>query len=302
MDPLKNLFCLSIAFFSGLSGCSVFRNTAVDQHVAVSRDLTLQGLAANYDQNWQQAEQLFTQAVHSDPDNVEARMMLADSYRHRGQSTAAIEQLEQSLKISPENDELICQLGECYFDTRQQEQAYKLAQLALRKNKDSVQGWTLKAQSLWRMGKPEQALADYQRALSIDPNNIELRRQMAVLYLELDKPLRALTTLDKIAGEFDPAQVPEEILIRQSVALQKLNRNTEATERLAAGFQRGEYSQKLAETYVAALIQDRNFSKASSTLQMATRRFPQGQRLAQLHSQLENFRGTQIAEGQRNLR
>ena len=168
---MKFWFAANLILACYFSGCSVFRNTAVDRHVAVSRDLTLQGLAENSNRNEMQAEHFFTQAVDSDPDNVEARMLLAESYRKRGQIDAAIKQLEEALRISPSNTELICQLGECYSVSKQEKYAYRLAQLALRKDKRSVPAWTLKAQTMWRMGMKEPALADYQRALRIDPEN-----------------------------------------------------------------------------------------------------------------------------------
>ena len=255
----------------------------MDRHVAVSRDLTLQGLEASSNQNNSGAENYFSQAVSSDPDNVEARMLLAASYQKRGQTSEAIQQLEEALKIAPGNDELICQLGECYVVSKQEKYAYRLSQLALRKNRESVPAWTLKARTLWQMGLKEPALADYQRALRIDPNNAELRYQMASLYLEMGKPLRALTTLDQIADEFDEEKIPEPILLQQSVALQQMNRNTEAVDRLKVGFDRGGYSENLAEAYVTALVRDSDFESANNALRLAQRQLPNATRLAQMN-------------------
>ncbi|MEC9091489.1 MAG: tetratricopeptide repeat protein [Planctomycetota bacterium] len=283
--------CLIAVSFGG---CSVFRNTAVDEHVAVSRELTLQGLAASYDKDEQQAKTLFSSAVHSDPDNVEARMLLAESYRNRRQLQAAIEQLEECIRIDSENVEVTCKLGECYADSNQPEHAYRLAQLALRKDRQSVSGWKLKAQTLWQLGQKTQALAAYQRALRIAPNNQELRKEMVILYQELGKPLRALTTLDKIANEFDDEEIPETILLQQSLLLQQLDRNSEALVRLELGYTRGDYSEELAEAYVTALVRENHMDKAKTVLTLAATRFPQGQKLAQLQSRLPdlNFTGS----------
>lgn len=277
---------VALASIHLVTGCSVFRKTAVDSNVAVSRDLTLQGLAANYNNNRQQAETYFTSAVNADPDNVEARMLLAQSYRDRGQVAPAIDQLEESIRIAPDKVDVICMLGECYSVSKREKQAYRLSELALRKDRESVPAWTLKAQTLWRMGAKEKALADFQRALRIDPGNQELRRQMAVLYQELGKPLRALTTLDKIANEYDEAKIPEEILLRQSVALRELDRNSEAVNRLKIGFDRGNYSEQLAANYLTALVQENDFETASRVMKLATTRFPEGNQLAMLRTNL----------------
>lgn len=283
---------LAFVAVAGLGGCSVFRKTAVDEHVAVSRELTLQGLAANYDKNEQQAKSLFSSAVDSDPGNVEARLLLAKTYRNRGQLDAAIKQLEECVRIEPENVEVICQLGECYAASNHSEHAYQLAQIALRKDHQSVPGWSLKARTSWQLGKKEQALADYQRALRIEPNNHQLRKQMVALYQELGKPLRALTTLDKIASEFDNEKIPEEILMLQASALQQLDRNSEAIDRLNTGYQRGDYSEELAEAYVAALMNENELEKAKVAFRAAATRFPQGQRLAQLQPRLHGLKST----------
>lgn len=282
------------------AGCTVFRTTAVDRNVAVSRDLTLQGLAANYEQNQAQAESCFAKAVESDPNNVEARMLLAESYRKRGNVQAAISQLEQALEEAPDNEKLICSLGECYSASKRHAYAYKLAQLALRKNPENVTAWTLKAQTQWRMGQLEGALADYQRALGIEPANLELRRQMAILYQQLDRPQRALTTLDQIANEYDDQSIPEEILARQSFALSKLNRNAEAVARLKSGFDRGNYSPEFAETYIAALVRDQQYDLANRVFREAFTRYPDSQRLASVGNHLQNIQSsadkTRLAE------
>lgn len=270
-----------------VSGCTVFRQTAVEQHVAASRDLTLQGLAANSSQDELQAQQYFSRAVESDPENVEARMLLAESLKKQGRMDEAIQQLEEALRIAPEHNELICQLGECYSVTKKEKYAYRLAQLALRNNKNSVEAWTLKAQSLWRMGLKEPALADFQRALRADPDNEELRQQMATLYLELGRPQRALTTLDRIAGEYDDAEVPEGVLLQQAVALQNLDRNREALDRLKIGFERDECSLQLAEMYVTGLLRDRDLAGAGEVLRVAQSRFPQAAPLVRLGEELE---------------
>lgn len=283
---------------TGLGGCSVFRKTAVDEHVAMSRELTLQGLAANYDKNEQHAKSLFTSAVDSDPENVEARMLLAQTYRKRGHLDAAIKHLEECVRIDPENIEVICQLGDCYAASNHSEYAYQLAQLVLRKDHQSVPGWSLKARTSWQLGEKEQALADYQRALRIDPNNHQLRKQMVALYQELGKPLRALTTLDKIANEFDNEKIPEEILLLQSSALQQLNRNPEAIDRLKTAYQRGDYSEELAEAYVAALIKENQLEKAQEAFRAAGTRYPQGQRLAQLQTRLHGLKSPSSSQTQ----
>ena len=67
-----------------LTGCTVFRNTAVEEHVAVSRDLTLQGLAANSSHDKSRAQHFFAQAVDSDPDNAVNHALLAGALARSG--------------------------------------------------------------------------------------------------------------------------------------------------------------------------------------------------------------------------
>ena len=119
---------------------------------------------------------------------------------------------------------------------------------------------------------------------------------MSVLYLELDRPLRALTTLDKMADEYDEAEIPEGILMNQSAALQRMDRHAEAVDRLKIGFDRGEYSEQLAMAYVSALMQKGDLTQANQAVRLAAQRFPQATGLADLNSRLGQQLQTRMAE------
>ena len=277
-------------------GCSVFRNTATDQHVTISRDLTLKGLQANHLQNETQAEQFFTSAVHSDPENIEARMHLAELYRQRNSLEAAIQQLERCNRLSPGNCSVMTELGNCYADSNDNARALELADSALRQNRESIEAWKLKAKVLWRMGRRKESLADYQRGLHLDPNDTEIRRNMARLYMEIDKPLRALTTLDMIANEYDEQEVPEQLLVDQALALRKMDRLPEAIDRMRVGFERNSFSESFAQQYVAALIDAGELQQATSAIRIANRQYPQSNGINQLWAKVQNGNSVRLAQ------
>jgi len=277
-------------------GCSVFRNTATDQHVTFSRDRTLKGLEANHLQDEAQAEKYFTEAVHSDTENIEARMHLAELYRRRNSLSAAIQQLERCSKIAPDDCKVMTELGNCYADMNDNSRALELADLALRQDRESIEAWKLKAKAQWRMGRREKALADYQRGLQLDSNDCEIRRNMAMLYMELDKPLRALTTLDRIANEYSDQDLPEQLIVDQAFALRKMDRKAEAIDRMRIGFERNEFSETFATQYVAALLDAGELRQATAAIQIANRRYPQSSGIKQLWAKVQNGNSIRLAQ------
>ena len=283
------------------TGCSVFRTTAVDQNVHISRELTLQGLQSCHQQNCTEAEGLFSRAVKSDPNNIEARMNLADKYRERGAIRAAILQLEQSLEIAPENVLATVKLGECYSETNQIAAAHQLALTALRLDRELIAGWLLKARTLRQMGRREDALADYQQAIRINPDDDQAPMAMATLYQELGRPLRALTTLDRIAGGYTEADVPDSILIQQAVDLRQMKRTSDAISRLESGFQREGYSEAVAEFYIAALLETNQHEKALSAIQLAAYQYPGSAGINRLAASLPSVDRPSLALNQRGF-
>ena len=277
-------------------GCSVFRNTATDQHVTFSRELTLQGLEANHLQNDAEAEKFFTQAVHSDTENIEARMHLAELYRQRNSLDAATQQLERCNKIAPGDCMVMTELGNCYADMNDNSRALELADLALRQNRESIEAWKLKAKAQWRLGRREKALADYQRGLQLDSNDCEIRRNMAILYMELDKPLRALTTLDRIANEYDDQDIPEQLIVDQALALRKMDRLAEAIDRMRIGFERDKFSESYATQYAAALMEAGELRQAIAAIRIANQRYPQSVGLKQLWAKVQNGNAIRLAQ------
>lgn len=282
--------------------CSVFRKTAVDQHVAISRDLTLKGLESEYLNQADHAEKFFTDAVHSDSKNVEARLKLADLYRKRDATNAAIEQLEACRKYAPKDVAVMVKLGECYADVQKNTSAMQLADEALRAERDSIGAWKLKARLNWQAKRYIDAITDLQRGLRLDPRDQEIRRNMAELYTIVGKPLRALTTLDMVAEEYDDSTVPDQLLIDQALALKKMNRNDEAISRLKIGFERNGFSEDLAEMYVASLMDEGDVGGALQAIQLAGRQFPDSPRLGQLWARIQPGGGSRIAQSGRFLK
>jgi len=96
------------------------RNSIFDQPAAVAAptpeaDVYHQGVAATKQKDYQQAVQLFQQALKSDPRNPDVLNMLAFSLRKSGRLDEAFDYYRQALEIKPQFPEAREYLGEAHL-------------------------------------------------------------------------------------------------------------------------------------------------------------------------------------------
>jgi tetratricopeptide (TPR) repeat protein len=88
-------------------------------------------------------------------------------------------------------------------------------------------------------GKPQEALADYLRALGYAPNDRAMLREVAGLYGELHQPQRALQTLQSLAETYPPGEEPADCLYLTGLAYVALGRYDDGVESFSAAVTRG---------------------------------------------------------------
>jgi tetratricopeptide (TPR) repeat protein len=140
-------------------------------------------------------------AIRDDPQNVEARIALAESYLSRGQVEKALEQANQVLSQVPENHGALLIAGVAYVRLDQPEAA--LAPLktfvALRKDGPMAQADTaLEAayyflgESYVKLNRPAEAIPVLEAALAISPADADALYQAGLAYRATGQPEPAL--------------------------------------------------------------------------------------------------------------
>jgi tetratricopeptide (TPR) repeat protein len=229
------------------SGCRLIpRSGPVPQEVADARRLCNEGLSAADRKDLLRAEGLLEQAVKNCPTDVDARRHYADVLWQRGERMAAVTQIAEALRLSPGDTSLCIDGGRMYMELGLLDDADRLSREAVRVAPRSEKAWRLHGQVALARGRPEEALADYHRALAFAPDDRDLILETAEIYRRLGRPQRALATLAILGESYPPNQTPPHVLALEGMAQEALDRPTDAIESYRQAVARGLESQDVA--------------------------------------------------------
>jgi tetratricopeptide (TPR) repeat protein len=250
------LFC-SLLLCCAMTGCQTFsRRGPVPKEVQNCRELSAEGMAAMDRGDWQHAEKLFDDAIRTCPVDAEARRRYAEVLWHRGEANAAMGQLEEAARLSPDKPEVAIRMGEIYLSLDRWENARRAADQALAIDRANPSAWSLRARANQASGDMRQAMADFQRALACQPGDPTTLEQLAELYRRMGQPERALTALQTWIDTYPPGDEPPRALHLQGLALASLSRHEAAVESYDLAIRRGGPSPDLychlAESELAA--------------------------------------------------
>jgi tetratricopeptide (TPR) repeat protein len=212
-------------------GCQTFsKRGPISQEMQTCRQYSAQGIAAFEQGNIAEAESLFAKAIKSCPTDAEARRRYAEALWQRGDASAAMGQLEEAARLAPENSLLAIRMGEIYLALDRWENAARAADRAVAADHLNIQAWSLRARAMQAGGNQRGALADWQRALSLDPRNPQLLEELALAYQRVGQPERALTAVQALIDTYPPGEEPARVLHLQGIALASLARHDAAMD------------------------------------------------------------------------
>jgi tetratricopeptide (TPR) repeat protein len=198
--------------------------------LAESRQFSQQALAAMERNEWPLAEDLASRAVEACREDAEARQRWAEVLWRRGDHAQAVAELEQ---ISGKVDDpagLQVRIARMQLAMGQTALARETAERAVDLAPRSPAAWAVRGQVMRAGGQTSQALADYQRALSLAPDDRTVALEVAELYRELNRPQRALAALSSLAASYPPGEEPGQILYLEGLALAEMGRHEDAVE------------------------------------------------------------------------
>ena len=220
-------------------GCRMLPRNAMSERVVAARQMTLRGTDALQRGHWEEAESIFASAIRQCPVDERARSGYAESLWQRGACDTAIVEMEQAVKLSGGNHELLVRLGEMRLARGDRDGAAACAEKALGAQRELATAWALQGDVLRAQGKLDDALASYHRALSCQAHQPRVQLAAAEIYRYQNRPQRALSTLESLADNYGPGQVPTEVLYLQGVAQKALRRYDDAVSSFAAASKQG---------------------------------------------------------------
>jgi tetratricopeptide (TPR) repeat protein len=216
------------------AGCRLpGREGPVSPSVADCRRLSQQGVAALEQGKQPTAEALLAKAVAACPVDAEARRHYAESLWRRGAQQEAIAQIEEAVRLAGEDAALRTRLAEMHLASGQIELARQDADLALNLDPKLPSAWAIRGGAMRATGQPNEALADYLRAMSYAPNNRDVLLAVAELHRELNRPERAIQTLQTLADTYAPGEEPGQIHYLMGLAYVALGRYDDGVESIS---------------------------------------------------------------------
>lgn len=278
------------------TGCRAFRcQKASDEAVASARQLALQAMAAKDRGRTEQAEVLLADAVRQCPVDERARCGYAESLWQRGACETAVAHMEQGVKLSGYDPERRVQLGTMYLAQGQLEAAAMQAERAIQANAQLANAWALQAKVQRAQGVRSEALANFHRALTLQPHFPEVQLAVADIYAEQGRSQRCLATLQSLADAFPPDQVPVEVLTRQGLVLREMGRHLDAAGVLAQAVEQGKPTAELLYQLAQAQILSGDTASASRAVVAGLERDPQHAGCRTLSEQLAIRTGSMAA-------
>jgi tetratricopeptide (TPR) repeat protein len=188
---------------------------------------------------------------------------------NQGLYTEAIEHQQEAVRLSGGDPVLMVRLGEMYLAQGDLDGAKHLAQRVIDSGPESAAAYRLRGDVLRGQNRWREALAAYHRALSIEPDNVDVQMAVAQVYQCNGRPQRALSTLQSLAATYSPGEEPAELLYWQGIAFSALGRHRQAIRQFAraesSGMQSADLQFRLAEANHLA----GNASAALSALERA---------------------------------
>lgn len=291
------LTMLSVSVVIGsiiVPGCQTFRCQPVDAKTALARELTCGGLDAIEKGNQDRGCVLLQRAVEEQPDDHRIRVHLAESLKRRGQTIQAIEQMKAATEIAAHDPELRTKLGNLYLEAGNISEALNQAEHALAIDSRRAEAWALKGMALRRWGRVDEAMAALHRALDYQDEYTDVELELAGIYVDQNRPLRAFSTLEVCRSRFAPGREPEALLIEQGRVLASMKRYDRAVDTIVAATQRQNASPRTFSELARVQIEAGDLSNARLTLASACEKWPNhsGLRSAMLSVPNSSITGT----------
>lgn len=236
------VWLVTAALACDFTGCACFRRDKVDAKVVSARQMSLQGIDALQRGQWDDAQACFAGALRQNPADERAHHHYAEVLWHQGDLPGAIKHQEESVRLSGGDASLLVQLGEMYLQHNNIDAASECAEEALDLHRQMSGAWALRGDIHRRRGEPTEALECYHRALNYQPHYPHVQMAVAEMYQTGGKPRRALATLEALANNYHPNDLPPNVDFQRGIALKSLGRYQDAAEALAKATERGEPS------------------------------------------------------------
>lgn len=232
--PRRLIELLSLTVFA-VCGCQSMSHKQQQKLIDARRHSGM-GFQKIHNGSWEDAEELFTQALDKSENDDRAHWGLAESYWNRGETTLAVEHMEQAVRLSAGDPKMVHRLGRMYLDMGRLENAKTHSLWALETERDSAEAWALYGDCLNAAAGTadpnhpalQPALAAYHRALALQPDYPTVQQTAAEIYLKQERYDRLLATLDRLHDTHGADAASARVALLRGIALRQEGRTDDA--------------------------------------------------------------------------
>lgn len=214
LDPSDRHVALEYAFLCYETKMQAEARLVFDR-VRKTGDATAEQAFQNIDRPLAEGIARWTEALRQAPENFSAHLELARLSEQRGELEAAAQHYREAFRLKPSERELLLDIGRVAKAQGNAEEAMVALLAASRGLQPRV---AESARELLPTRYPY--VYEFQQALELDPKNVELRRELAYLHLEMSNPRDAESLFLWILE-----REPNDLWSAAQVGFLRLNRN-----------------------------------------------------------------------------
>ena len=213
-----------------------------------------------------QAKKLLNRIASRFARDPEVHVMLADTYMRFDMGDEALATYRKLVRMDPRNDAYILGLGEYYYQNGEVDDAITTWNKLLKSSLTEEEAHAKLGQVLAEHGLVEKGLQHYEQAVNIAPDDINVRRGLALAYERARRWTQAVDSWKQILQKTDQPLLKNEARSRVIAIYQRQNKLNSKLREFAGAFETDPNDYQagffLAEAYVKLVMYD----KAEATL------------------------------------
>ena len=274
------------------TGCQMIPFASRMPHGPRAPELSREGVSAFEREDYAAAADKFVQAIKEDENDLLSRRYYAEILWKEEKKNESIRLLSDAAGREGSDDEkaAICEsLAEKLLETDQTASALHYADKVVALAPRRHEGWELRAMLNQRVGKKEDALADYHRALQLAPNDKELIKNLALFESELGDDRAALAVWEDLGRLYPGQSEPAEILCGKAEVCRRLGRGRQAADCYQAAIAQEPENSELYRALVDVHLENQDPEQARLVAEQAAERFPDSRDALALPARVEEI-------------
>jgi len=140
------------------------------------------GITAANAKMYDKAINYFRECIKYDYNGGESFGQIISAYKEMGDTATSVEVMKEGFEKYPENQQILFELINYYIDTNNSQEAINYLDKAIAKESDNPTLYFAKGSALEKLGRGEEALEVYQKAIDVDPDFANAYYNIGVYY------------------------------------------------------------------------------------------------------------------------